>query len=567
MARISSRLIDDRSGAVAATVGLSLFALVAIGGIAFDYARLASLDSELQNAADQAALAAATQLDQQSGAIARATAAAEGLLANQTLMANDGNAANMAINITSVLFYAAKADAEGANGTDCPTDNALNAADAASNAAAKFVCVRTMNRVAKYALTPVVAAFKSGNVAAMAVAGLGAAICKTPPVMICNPNEGGDPSFTAANYIGKGLRLVTVGGGPGAWSAGNFGYLDTSGGSNGVPGLQEALGWVSPPGDCLSATGVDTKPGANTPATDAINTRFDIYDNGACQPGGSCPASINTVKDLVRPGNANGNNACRIHNAGWQEVAGANKVYLPDATNALTPTTLTPDAMGLPRDMCHAAGSAAANFCTGPIGTGAWDRDAYFRTNYGWATTAIWQTNTGLSASVAVTASNYASRANVYKWEIANVGRVVGGVTVLGVRNAQGNGANGLKAQNTPVCSNIQTPSYGTGLTPGGTNVDRRRFSVAVVNCSTGDHGGPVNGNSDGVTVQKWIEIFLVEPSTSRGAVSVGSPATNARSGTNSGDMYAEVISETTAGGAGSTAGQVVRRDVPYLVK
>ena len=43
-------------GAVASTVALSLFALIAIGGVAFDYARMASLDTELQNAADQAAL-------------------------------------------------------------------------------------------------------------------------------------------------------------------------------------------------------------------------------------------------------------------------------------------------------------------------------------------------------------------------------------------------------------------------------------------------------------------------------------------------------------------------------
>ena len=49
--------------AVAPTVALSLFGLVAAGGLAFDYARVAAMDTELQAAADQAALAAATQLD------------------------------------------------------------------------------------------------------------------------------------------------------------------------------------------------------------------------------------------------------------------------------------------------------------------------------------------------------------------------------------------------------------------------------------------------------------------------------------------------------------------------
>ena len=49
----ASRLIADRDGAVAATVALSLFALIAVGGVAFDYARMASLDTD-SNAADQA---------------------------------------------------------------------------------------------------------------------------------------------------------------------------------------------------------------------------------------------------------------------------------------------------------------------------------------------------------------------------------------------------------------------------------------------------------------------------------------------------------------------------------
>src|SRR5262245_38436993 len=96
----AARLIKATYGAVAPTVALSLFALLGIGGIAFDYARLASLDTELQQAADQAALAAATQLDRSTGARARATAAIQNpastrLAANITRMANDGNASGL----------------------------------------------------------------------------------------------------------------------------------------------------------------------------------------------------------------------------------------------------------------------------------------------------------------------------------------------------------------------------------------------------------------------------------------------------------------------------------------
>src|SRR3546814_1467275 len=49
------------------------------------------MDSELQNAADQAALAGASQLDGQNGACLRASAAATTLVANLTLLANDGD--------------------------------------------------------------------------------------------------------------------------------------------------------------------------------------------------------------------------------------------------------------------------------------------------------------------------------------------------------------------------------------------------------------------------------------------------------------------------------------------
>src|SRR3546814_957931 len=54
------------------------------------YARLASLDTELQQAADHAALAAASQLDGETGACARAAQAASAMVVNETRFANDG---------------------------------------------------------------------------------------------------------------------------------------------------------------------------------------------------------------------------------------------------------------------------------------------------------------------------------------------------------------------------------------------------------------------------------------------------------------------------------------------
>jgi hypothetical protein len=517
---------------------------MACGGLAFDYAQLASLDTELQQAADQAALAGATQLDGTIGAVERATAAAQSLLANETRFANDGNASGRAVTVPTAVFYSTRADAEG---------DTNSFTDVTRFRDARFIRVAVATRRARYALTPIVGLISSPDLGAEAVAGLGSAICKSPPVMICNPNETGpDSDFDASAYAGRGLRLVSVGGGTGGWAPGNFGYLDTGGGSNGVPGLQEALGWVTPPGECIEATGVDTKPGANVPATDAINTRFDIYDsNNSCQTGGTCPASINSVKDVVRPANASGNNACKLHNAGWQE---ATNPYRPSSASNYLPATVTPGVMGHPRDMCHAFNDSCAS---GRIGDAKWDRDAYFRTNYGWSN-AQWQGFTGLTENAAKTRP---TRYQVYSWEIANRGATKGGVVVLGSRPPGASGAT-MVSHGLPQCSAGE--GYGSGTVPGASVVDRRRISVAVANCSANS----VNGNSDNVPVVRWIEIFLVEPSLARGASTATIAGTTvSRLATNQGEVYAEIIGETQSGGAGATAGQVVRRDVPYLVK
>lgn len=534
---LAFRLWRDRKGAIAPTVALSLFGLIAAGGIAFDYARLMTMDTELQNAADQAALAAATQLDGKTGAQTRATSAAQALIQNLTYLANDkkvdGTMVGTAIAVPTITFYSVY------EGSGDP-DNTVATGDANSN----FVQVQVANRTARYALTPVVAAFNSGAINALAVAGVGHAICKVPPVMICNPQEAGlNTSFDASTYIGKGLKLVSVGNGSGSWAPGNFGYLNTNGGSNGAPGLREGLGWTAPPGNCSPQTGVDTKPGASVSVTDALNTRFDIYDsNTSCETGGTCPASINSVKDLVHPADLTDNNACKLHNKGWQEVPAAGR-YLPTSATVALDTTITPTAMGHPRDMCHAVTSSTTGYCSTPIGNGLWDRDAYFRANYGGWTSAEWQSYTGLSPSVATTAVNYASRYNVYKWEIAHRGETIGGRVILSSRATAG-----LNDHDAPVCSSIK--GFGTGTVPAATVVDRRRISVAVINCTANS----VNGSSTDVPVEKWIDVFLVEPSV-------------ARDRTNAGEIYVEVIGETNTGAAGATAGQVVRRDVPYLIE
>lgn len=300
--RQDHRLLNNQSGATAATFGLALFALVAVGGLGFDYSRLAGLDSELQNAADQAALAGASQLDGKNEACFRASAAATQLVANRTLLANDGHGA--AISIVPVSGTGNAACAGNANIRFFQNKEKTVAANSVANA--HFIQIQLAERTANYAFTPLAGAI-SATIDAAAVAGLGSAICKVPPVMMCNPAEASDIDFTVANYLGKGVLLIT----DGSYFPGNFGFL--ANGGRGAQDLRETLGHLAPAGDCVETDGVITEPGAMSSVVNALNTRFDIYGNGlnqACgQDGSLCPPAYNSRKDVVRAAsNGNGNN-------------------------------------------------------------------------------------------------------------------------------------------------------------------------------------------------------------------------------------------------------------------
>ena len=82
-----------------------------------------------------------------------------------------------------------------------------------------------------------------------------------------------------------------------------------------------------------------------------------------------------------------------------------------------------------------------------------------------------------------------------------------------------------------------------------------------MVNCKALN----VKGSENNLPVLKWIDVFLVEPSIDRNKCSSGSGCNDKYSEKK--DLYVEMIGETTSGGAGQTAGQVVRRDLPYLIK
>jgi hypothetical protein len=532
MKRLALSLFRNSEGAVAPTIALSLLGLIAVGGIAFDYARMASMDTELQNAADQAALAAASQLDGKPGACARAAAAARNMISNLTYMANDGagNAVIIADEpacdaIGSVRFYQ-EADRSPVADSD---DNA------------KFVEIQVNPRTAIYALTPVVAAFSSGALTARALAGLGGAICRVPPLMLCNPDEANDPDFTIANYIGKGIRLVANDGG-GSYGPGLFGFLEVGQG-NGAIELAKVLGRQGDPGDCAEGSGVEPNTGNMISVRDALNTRFDLLQNGlnlACGGNGDlCLPSLNSRKDLVRDGTGGG--ACGVAGGGqgWKLPANAYPILASSTTpRELDDTEITSLApMGYPRDICHAFSITGS--CTGGlIGNGNWDRLAYFRSR-STGSTPDWPEAAGYTRATyagfetwmsGVFGTSTPTRYEVYEYEMANA-----------AARLKSQDVGGMVAHGQPVCNP-------PGIVPGTNEPDRRVLSVAVLNCEAED----VSASSADVSVTKWIDIFLTEPVLARA------------NRTENGDIYIEVVGETENAGNNF---QVVKKSVPYLIE
>src|ERR1043166_5223389 len=132
--------------------------------VGMDSGRLMAMSSERQNPADEAALAAATQLDGKTDSITRAqtavtnyfaNAAAVGasgqLIVNQTLLAQRTAQGGPALTSVSFTFYTSYDSATDTFGTTT-TNGAL----------AKVVLLKINARRVYYALTPVVGAINSG---------------------------------------------------------------------------------------------------------------------------------------------------------------------------------------------------------------------------------------------------------------------------------------------------------------------------------------------------------------------------------------------------------------------
>ena len=535
MKRIVRELWRSDGGAVAPTVGLALFGLIAVSGIAFDYARLAAMDSELQNAADQAALAAASQLDGTSGARERAIAAAQALLRNTTVFASDDSGVegdSRRVTIAEVEFFESYNEVADTYGTAVSND--VSAVDTATDAKAKVVEVTVGTRVANYALTPVVDVLSSPQISAQALASLSSAICNVPPLMFCKPPGSGE--FPTEADIGKGV-LLEPGPQVGAWYPGEYGYLDFGTGSKTV---SELLGENNEFSGCTDETdGIQTEPGQKTSVTDSLNTRFDVYQNSVdpCDPstGDYCPAE-NVRKDFVRTET-------------WEKPGTSGSTPAApscgDAGATVSNFTVSPAATGLPRDNCH----MATGGCTGEkFGDGIWNRAAYFAANHTSADLAAAAAWAGKDETAA-TGPTALTRWDVYLWELDDPATRMLPRQVSASTPTYSNKKGGTWTF-TKVCA-YPSPVIGTGVPASSDQKDRRRMTVASVDC-TGFSG------KETIKIERWVDVFLVEPSEAR-TYSSGVTSHDAQ-------IYGEILGVAQRAG-GQSAFQYYMRQRPRLLR
>ena len=281
-------------------MALLIIVMIAVAALALDVGRLLVLRSEMHNAVDEAALAAAAELDGSNNAQSRAKHAAMTLIENDSHFSKVreliGTNLTEGQEISFTFFCAIENDALASNlSQECVNSNIndggpdTNKYLAQGDADSHYIRV-TLNPVvtqgsddARYSIDlyflPILRTLglnvpTEASTTATALAGRAVRICDYPPLMICNPYEGTNNSLT----VGQQLRLFMGAGDPQYWVPGDFGLLESPTGGGGATDISKNL---AGPGLTCSDPFITTKTGVNANMVKwGLNTRFGIYEHG-----------------------------------------------------------------------------------------------------------------------------------------------------------------------------------------------------------------------------------------------------------------------------------------------
>jgi len=485
LSNLSAKAIwHDTDGFILPYVTILLVVFVGLSVLALDGARYISLQTQLQNGADEIALAAAAELDGSPSAITRA----DNALTNATNDANFraatlfGTGENQYVSVSHRYLSALPASDQ-----TYPIPSGLVTTDSLN---AQFVEV-TVTPVTIQTILP--ASFFGGANAvtapATAVAGFTQSVCKFTPMYVCNPYEQDGDTYEQAtqrlfdhdttdpNDINHRAMISLRSDPGGSFNPGNYGFLASPLG-NGVNNVRISIAKVSPQA-CFSKRGVTTQTGfTGNSIAPAFNLRFDLWD--ASMNAHRSDADYAPALD-VRKGYLPASSSC----------GNPTQVALP---SGMSPSTL-PTAMKLPPDWC----AATSTYCNNMVGnSGVWDFDTYWSVEHPSASGAKPVVN-GAPASNA----NLPSRYFVYQQEIAK-GSSAGGLADQSI----GTSPPPRKEIGSPIC-NTNTPPA---------SVDRRILFTAILNCrrltADGVLGGGRNSNIPVAAFAKFFLIHAVDGST-----------------------------------------------------
>ncbi len=370
-------LVQDTRGAVAIYIAIVAPMLLGIGALTMDLGRLMNLNTELQAAADAAALAGARELDRFPGSIDRASAAAVGAVSNLQTFATGGK--QIVVDSTTCADPPVAPCVRFLKSLPADDDDPVTSANVTTaDDEAHFIDVHIGARTITNILIRIIGGPGTAATSSTAVAGNDRVVCDVPPMFMCNPTEPESNTDLSLSMdlnalSGRQMELFHQGGG-GPLTPGNFGLLcpsGTEGQTNcGASTVKEAL--ASTDGTCISMELATTKTGVDLGMVrTGINVRFDYWTAQAKDTGNNrwrnqdkfVPAA-NVTQGGEPPNNVNGN------------LAKCEYTDLP-AT----------EATKMPRDQCHIDGNCG----TVPgnvngnerIGDGTWDHLEYFRINHG----------------------------------------------------------------------------------------------------------------------------------------------------------------------------------------
>lgn len=438
----------DRQGAALIYVTTILGVIFGFAALTIDFSRLGTTHTQARSAAEAAALAAASQLDGAADAITRATNAAQGI----PLVQNQQNLAQSPGNVT--IFSLRFLNGLPAGTPSLPGDpSELDPFVTTDPAEARFVEATTEVLTQNNFFAQVIAGGATSTTAATAVAGFTQVICHRAPLAVCNPAEAntiGAP-FDIAQWKGRQvLAKATSGGGSScgtaSWVPGDFGLVDVDG-TQSAPEIADALA-AAEPDVCVTAT-VNLKPGQTQSTRNALNTRFDMYENP------------------FFGGNENTMNR-------YRPAKNVTKGMIRDSSNPCTylPPDPTAASMSLPRDPNLS--------CSQRFGNGTWDCLSYWNTMHPSEAVPAGCTSSSTPATM--------TRFGLYRHEIDNP-PLPDHSTATPVGENSG-----------PMCSTATATD----------DPDRRLLVFAVINCR--EHG-PLTGNSPGpIPVEAFVKAFITEP-------------------------------------------------------